>query len=96
MVDINFVLSKKENARECPEYRTISLMRYSENIPKVIHNRIYKKLVEDLGDTQCGFRNSIDTREAKNSQKYSFCPIDSYLSHFKNIFTHLSRRCLKQ
>lgn len=58
-------LPKKQNATECSEYRTISLMSHILKIfLKIIHRRIYKKCEEHAGKNQFGFRNGLGTREA--------------------------------
>lgn len=58
-------LPKKTNARECSDYRTISLMSHTLKIfLKIIHQRIYRKLEQDISNTQFGFRNAMGTREA--------------------------------
>ncbi|XP_030765770.1 uncharacterized protein LOC115889834 [Sitophilus oryzae] len=58
-------IPKKHNAKKCEEHRTISLMSHTLKIfLKVIHRRIYRKLEEDIADTQFGFRNGFSTREA--------------------------------
>lgn len=59
------VIPKKQNAKECSEHRTLSLMSHTLKVfLKVIHNRIYKKLDEHIGESQFGFRNATGTREA--------------------------------
>lgn len=58
-------IPKKKSAKHCSDYRTISLMAHTLKILlKVIHNRIYRKLDADVGDTQFGFRKGLGTREA--------------------------------
>lgn len=58
-------LPKKPNAKQCSDHRTISLMSHTLKIfLKIIHNRIRKKLEDELGDTQFGFRDALGTREA--------------------------------
>lgn len=61
-----FVLvSKKPNPRECSDYRTIALMSHTLKLfLKIIHKRIYRKLEEDMSNTQFGFREGLGTREA--------------------------------
>ncbi|CAG9835018.1 unnamed protein product [Diabrotica balteata] len=55
---------KKHNMRKCSEYRLISLMSHTLNIfLRILPNRIRRKC-EDLEDTQFGFRNAMETREA--------------------------------
>uniref|UniRef100_A0A8D8XFQ8 Craniofacial development protein 2 n=1 Tax=Cacopsylla melanoneura TaxID=428564 RepID=A0A8D8XFQ8_9HEMI len=58
-------IPKKQNARRCNEYRTISLMSHVLKIfLRIIHVRLYGKLEDHMGDTQFGFRNNLGTREA--------------------------------
>lgn len=58
-------LPKKVNAKECSDYRTISLMSHTlKTLLKIIHNRIRAKLEMDISDSQFGFRNGMGTREA--------------------------------
>lgn len=58
-------LPKKNGAKTCSEYRTISLMSHMLKIfLKVIHRRIYKICEEQISSTQFGFRNGLGTREA--------------------------------
>ncbi|KAI5746880.1 hypothetical protein M8J77_008501 [Diaphorina citri] len=58
-------LPKKTNAKKCEEYRTISLMSHTLKIfLKIIHRRIYRKLEDNISNTQFGFRNGFGTREA--------------------------------
>lgn len=58
-------LPKKIKAKECSDHRTISLMSHALKIfLKIIHQRIFRKLEQDISETQFGFRNAIGTREA--------------------------------
>lgn len=58
-------LPKKRNPTKCEDYRTISLMSHVLKLfLKIIHERIYRKLEAQIGDTQFGFRNGMGTREA--------------------------------
>lgn len=58
-------IPKKPNAKSCGDYRTISLMSHTLKIfLKVIQRRIYRKLEENMADTQFGFRNGYSTRDA--------------------------------
>lgn len=57
-------LPKKPNAKECCEYRTVSLMSHVLKIfLRVIHERMRNKAEEYIGDTQFGFRQGLGTRE---------------------------------
>lgn len=58
-------LPKKNNATECAEYRTISLMSHAVKIfLKIIHRRIYNTCELNSGSQQFGFRSGYGTREA--------------------------------
>lgn len=59
------ILPKKPGAKNCSEYRTISLMSHLLKLfLKIIHKRIYKLCEEQVSPTQFGFRNAVGTREA--------------------------------
>lgn len=65
LYSIFVTLPKTSNAKKCSEYRTISLMSHVLKIfLKIIHNRIYKKVEENISNTQFGFRNGFGTRDA--------------------------------
>uniref|UniRef100_A0A2A4JBK9 Reverse transcriptase domain-containing protein n=1 Tax=Heliothis virescens TaxID=7102 RepID=A0A2A4JBK9_HELVI len=58
-------LPKTNNAKKCNAYRTISLMSHVLKVfLKIIHNRIYKMVEENISNTQFGFRNGFGTRDA--------------------------------
>jgi hypothetical protein len=58
-------IPKKINAKQCSDYRTISLMSHVLKIfLKIIHSRVHRKLEMDINNTQFGFRNGLGTREA--------------------------------
>lgn len=58
-------LPKKPNAKQCNDYRNISLMSHVLKLfLKIIHSRIHRKCEQNMGDTQFGFRNGFGTREA--------------------------------
>lgn len=58
-------IPKTVNAKKCEQYRSISLMSHILKVfLKVIHERIYPKLEENISETQFGFRNGLGTREA--------------------------------
>ena len=63
---LTFVLiSKKQSTRECSDYRTVALMNHTLKLfLKIIHKRIYRKIEEDISNTQFGFRGGVGTREA--------------------------------
>ncbi|CAH1224416.1 unnamed protein product [Diabrotica balteata] len=57
-------IPKKQAAKECSDYRTLSLMSHTLKVLlKIIHKRIYERLEEDISETQFGFRNGMGTRE---------------------------------
>lgn len=59
------LIPKKPNPRECSDYRTIALMSHTLKLfLKIIHKRIYRRLEEDISNTQFGFREGLGTREA--------------------------------
>lgn len=65
LISTFITLPKKRNPKQCQDYRTISLMGHTlKTFLKVIHARIYRKLEQDISDTQFGFRNGLGTREA--------------------------------
>lgn len=59
------MLPKKNNATECSEYRTISLMSHTlKLLLKIIQHRTYHKLEQEISQTRFGFREDLGTREA--------------------------------
>lgn len=62
------LLPKKQGAKKCGEYRTISLMSHLLKLfLKIIHRRIYKICEERVSDTQFGFMKGVGTRDAVQS-----------------------------
>lgn len=58
-------LPKKPSAKQCGDYRTISLMSHLLKVfLKVIHRRIYKLCEEQIAPNQFGFVNAVGTRKA--------------------------------
>lgn len=58
-------LPKKQGAKRCEEYRTISLMSHLlKTFLKVIHKRIYNRCENLISRNQFGFVNAMGTREA--------------------------------
>lgn len=58
-------LPKKPNARECADFRTISLIPHASKIMlRVLTKRIQRVADEFLGKTQFGFRKEVGTRDA--------------------------------
>lgn len=65
LVSTFVAIPKKPNAKECSDHRTVSLMSHSLKIfLKIMHQRIFIKLEQDISETQFGFRNAMGTREA--------------------------------
>lgn len=65
LLSIFIPIPKKLNAKECSEHRTISLISHTlKAFLKIIHNRLYHKLEENISETQFGFRKGLGTREA--------------------------------
>ena len=57
-------LAIKCTAMKCTEYRTISLMSLMIKIMmKIILNRYEKKMDNEIGEVQSGFKASVGTRE---------------------------------
>ena len=57
-------LPKQPRATDCSNFRTISLMPHTLKIlPKIIQERISKKIDKEVGETQFGFRPGSGTRE---------------------------------
>lgn len=58
-------IPKKTNAKKCENFRTINLMSHILKVfLRVIHQRIYNKLEEEISNMQFGFRKGLGTREA--------------------------------
>lgn len=59
------ILPKKQGAKACGDYRTISLMSHMLKLfLKIIHRRIYKVCEERVTNTQFGFMKGVGTRDA--------------------------------
>uniref|UniRef100_A0A8D8S118 Craniofacial development protein 2 n=1 Tax=Cacopsylla melanoneura TaxID=428564 RepID=A0A8D8S118_9HEMI len=66
-------LPKKPSAKQCGDYRTISLMSHLLKVfLKIIHRRIYKLCEEQIAPNQFGFVNAVGTREALFSVQVLF------------------------
>jgi len=51
------LIPKKKGTQKCEEYRTLNLITHaSKIITRIIKNRIDKKIEENLGKDQFGFR----------------------------------------
>jgi len=58
-------IPKKKNAINCSDHRIISLMSHALKILlNIIQARVYRKLDENISNTQFGFRRGFGTREA--------------------------------
>ena len=67
---ISVSLPKKDNATECSDYRTLSLMSHKYNyiiilkiLPKVILKRNKHNIESVISETQIGFMAGKDTRK---------------------------------
>ena len=77
-------LAKKRKAMECTEHRTISLMSHMVKIMlKIILNRNEKKIDNEIGEMQSGFKASVGTREGIFNLREIF---DKYLGIKKNVY----------
>uniref|UniRef100_A0A8D8Q762 Craniofacial development protein 2 n=1 Tax=Cacopsylla melanoneura TaxID=428564 RepID=A0A8D8Q762_9HEMI len=67
------MLPKKQGAKTCGEYRTISLMSHLLKLfLKIIHRRIFKLCEERVANTQFGFMKGVGTRDALFSLQVLF------------------------
>ena len=58
-------LPKKQNAIECSDFRTISLIPHASKIMlRILTKRVQAKAEEFIGNSQFGFRKGCGTREA--------------------------------
>ena len=58
-------IPKKQNAMDCSDYRTISLIPHcSKILLKILTKRIENKAKDYISQTQFGFRNGLGTRDA--------------------------------
>ena len=57
-------ISKKGNAKECSNYRTIALISYASNVMlKILRARLQQYVNCELSDVQAGFRKGKRTRD---------------------------------
>ena len=57
-------ISKKGNAKECSNYRTIALMSHaSKGMLKILQARLQQYMKRELPDVQAGFRKGRGTRD---------------------------------
>ncbi|VVC45686.1 Reverse transcriptase domain [Cinara cedri] len=62
---VMILIPKKQKAKRCEEYRTLSLISHALKIlTKIVHKRIEKKIEDILTEDQFGFRKNRGTREA--------------------------------
>ena len=56
-------ITKKGNAKECSNYRTIALISYTSNVMvKILQARLQQNVNHDLPDVQAGFREGRRSR----------------------------------
>ena len=56
--------SKKENAKECSNYRTIALISHASKVMlKILQARLLQYVNRELPDVQAGFRKGRGTRD---------------------------------
>ena len=56
--------SKKGNAKECSNYRTIALISYASKVMlNILHSRLRQYVNHELPDVQAGFRKGRGTRD---------------------------------
>ncbi|GFS27514.1 RNA-directed DNA polymerase from mobile element jockey-like, partial [Elysia marginata] len=78
------LLPKKPKARDCSDYRTISLMCHIlKLLLSIIMRRMSQKIEREISDRQTGFRKNSGTREAVLSLKVT---AERYLEVHKEIF----------
>ena len=64
-------ISKKGNAKECSNYRTIALISHaSKVILKILQARFQQYVNQELSDVQAGFRKSRGTRDQIDNIHY--------------------------
>ncbi|GFS18259.1 endonuclease-reverse transcriptase [Elysia marginata] len=78
------LLPKKPKAKDCSDYRTISLMCHIlKLLLSIIMRRLSQKIEREISDRQTGFRKNSGTREAIFSLKVT---AERYLEVHKEIF----------
>ena len=77
-------ITKKDNAKECSNYRTIALISHTSKVMlKIFQVRLQQYLNEELLDVEAGFRNGRGTR----NQTANICwIIDKARKFQKNIY----------
>ena len=56
-------ISKKGNAKECSNYRTIALISHTSKVMLVLQARLQQYMNHELPDVQAGFRKGRGTRD---------------------------------
>ena len=57
-------VSKKDNAKECSNYRTIALISHARKVMlKILQTRLQQYVNRELPDVQAGFRKGRGTRD---------------------------------
>ena len=57
-------IPKKDNAKKCPNYRTIALISYASKVMlKILQARVQQYVNHELPDVQAGFRKGRVTRD---------------------------------
>ena len=77
-------IPKKNNAKECSNYRTIALISHASKVMlKILQARLQQYMNQEPPDVQAGFRKGRETRE----QISNFCWIIAKAREFqKNIY----------
>ena len=101
-------VTKKDNARECSNYRTVALVSYSGKVMlKILQARLQQCMNHELPDVQAGFRKGRGTRDqianirwimgkAREFQKnIYFCFID-YAKAFDSVDHNKLWKILKE
>ena len=57
-------IPKKDNAKECSNYRTIALISHASKVmPQILQARLQRYMNRELPDVQAGFRKGRGTRD---------------------------------
>ena len=63
-ISVFFPIPKKDNAKECSNYRTVVLISHTSKVMlKILQARLQQYLNHELPDVQAGFRKGRGTRE---------------------------------
>ena len=61
---VSIPISKKDNAKECSNYRTIALISHASKLMlKILQARLQQYVNSELPDVQAGFRKGRGTRD---------------------------------